>query len=64
MKLVNVFHETEYFTRKTVGELTAINFRLGWEVASNADKALERKIRRALCGVKDCQCSGSFGIRE
>ena len=64
LMLRNTFHETEYLTDKTAGELGAIEVRIWMGTASDADQALERKIRKALCGVEGCQCSGNFGIRE
>ena len=62
--LVNTFHGTEYVTRKTADELAAIEARMWAGTADAADKALERKIRKALCGIDDCKCSGYFGIRD
>ena len=64
MTLRNTFHGTEYSTKKGADELASIDWRLAAGVATKADKALERKVRKALCGVKGCLCSGLFGLRE
>lgn len=47
--LINEFHNTEISIRAAVGEYVA-------------DSTIKR-IRKKLCGISDCHCSGSTGIR-
>jgi hypothetical protein len=63
MIVTNKFHRTEYRTRKTREELDRIADRIAAGHATPAEKRLERKIWRTLCGMSDCKCSGYFGIR-
>lgn len=47
--LINEFHNTEISIRAAVGEHVA--------------DSTVRKIRKKLCGISDCYCSGYTGIR-
>jgi hypothetical protein len=59
--LRNVFHGTEVRVRSGYADPTAAWFQLqylaqsGWQ----SDRAKLRRIERALCGIKGCQC-GTF----
>jgi len=59
----NSFHGTEVRSRKSPEELDAIRIRLCAGKATAADRAFERRMRKALCGIADCQCGDDFGIR-
>lgn len=61
--LSNDFHNTTYRTLKTRDELEAIYGRVCQGVATDAEKALLRKARRALCGVEGCKCGNAWGER-
>jgi hypothetical protein len=61
--LSNSFHETSYRTRYTREELHRIDDRIQAGHADEAEKALLRRIRRALCGIAGCTCGDGLGER-
>jgi hypothetical protein len=65
MILTNDFHNTEYRTRKSASQLRGIAYRVYSYTASDADKALVRRIKGALCPSwqSGCVCGGNFGER-
>lgn len=60
----NSFHNTTYKSVKNYEELEAIAFRILKGKASDAEKALAIRMKKTLCGVKDCKCGDLFGIRR
>ena len=60
--LTNSYHNTETTTRKTRNELEEIEHRILQGRASDAEKALHRRIRNALC-VAGCKCGNFWGER-
>ena len=63
MIIKNKYHNTTYRTRKTEEELYLIEQTAPWD-RSAAEKAYIRKIKKALCGIDSCTCSGELGRRE
>ena len=63
LTLTNDFHNTSYRTRKTAHEVANMLERLesGWPTYNDQDTA--RRFRKALCGVKDCNCGDFIGCR-
>ena len=61
--LSNDFHGTEYRTKKTREELEAMYGRAYQGTATDAEKAMLRRIRRALCGTEGCRCGNWLGER-
>lgn len=60
--LANGFHGTEYRTRASEARLDRLRMAYPDEL-SPADRALRRRIRRALCGVEGCTCA-TTGLGE
>lgn len=62
MKLINSFHGTEYNARaiKTVDDLENLAYALYSGDATDAEKALARRINNALCPShkQGCKCGG------
>ena len=58
----NDFHNTEYNTPKTCGEVRYIFF-IQPECRTQAQKAWVSRVRRKLCGSKMCTCGGELGER-
>jgi hypothetical protein len=61
--LKNNFHDTEYRSNKDINEIEHIAQTPPWDRTA-AEKAFVRRARRALCGVKNCQCGDELGRRE
>lgn len=61
--LRNSFHNTEYRTTKTREDLEAIEYRIMRGNATDADRAYRRKVWKTLCGIAECKCGDTFGIR-
>lgn len=61
--IINTFHDTEYETRKTPKQLSALCDRIGMGTATPADKAFARRVKNELCGSTGCQCGGTLGER-
>ena len=60
----NSYHNTVTRSRRSPSELEVIAGRLAQGTASDAELALARRMRSALCGSADCTCGDVFGIRE
>lgn len=61
--LTNEFHMTEYRTRFSDDELDGIVVRVFTGCGTQSEKALIRKIRKALCGIEGCTCGDELGRR-
>lgn len=61
--LRNTFHNTEYRSTKDIDEIERIASTPPWN-RTKAEKAFVRRVHKALCGIKDCQCGDDLGRRE
>ena len=61
--LRNTFHGTEVQTRTSEEDREAIAYRVYAGTATEAEKALLRRIRRALCPWAGCTCGNAWGER-
>lgn len=61
--LCNNWHGTSAQTRATDEELDAIQYRLYEHTATEAEKALRRRLWVKLCGRQGCLCGDDFGRR-
>lgn len=59
----NKFHKTEYRSKFSPEEMEAISYRIYAHIESIAERELQRRMQRALCGYYDCQCGDRFGRR-
>ena len=63
--LRNSYHGTEVQTRTSEADREAIAYRVYTGAATEAEKALLRRIRRTLCpsASSGCTCGDTWGIR-
>ncbi len=61
--LKNAFHNTEYRSAKDPDEIERIASTQPWD-RTETEKAFVRRVRKALCGVKNCTCGDDLGRRE
>lgn len=54
--LTNDFHRTEYRTTKSEAEVAKIRDTADW-ARTDAERAFVRRVRRTLCGMRDCTCA-------
>ena len=60
--ITNNFHDTEYRTRKSAEEINRVIMTEPYSRTA-AERTWVNKVRRALCGMLDCTCSGELGER-
>ena len=60
--LRNTFHGTDYNTRKSIDDVDRIVNTMPI-YRTEAEQRWVRRVRQALCGVKNCQCGDDLGRR-
>lgn len=64
--LINTFHNTKAKTRYTQEQLNDIEHKDATRpgLVTSAERSLIYRIRKQLCGIKDCTCGNFWGARN
>lgn len=59
----NSFHNTSARSRYSPEQLEDISVRILGHLLSSAEKAMQYRLWKKLCGMSDCTCGDNFGRR-